>query len=89
VVHGIDWLGDEDQKEELNKIVQGANYGWLYIYSEGKFYPQLAPPGDTTYQQYLAKTTLPLLTYRAHSAPLGMIFYNGSSFPASTRMMRL
>ncbi|QHT68907.1 sorbosone dehydrogenase family protein [Rhodocytophaga rosea] len=79
--HGIDWLGDEDQKEELNKIAQGADYGWPYIYGEGKFYPQLAPPGDTTYQQYLAKTTLPLLTYEAHSAPLGMIFYTGSTFP--------
>ena len=25
--HGIDWLGDDDQKEEVNQIIQGANYG--------------------------------------------------------------
>jgi len=79
--HGIDWLGDEEQHEELNKIVQGANYGWPYIYDDGKFNPQPSPKGDTTYQQYLALTTLPVLLYQAHSAPLGMVFYSGTQFP--------
>ncbi|WP_234733512.1 PQQ-dependent sugar dehydrogenase [Tellurirhabdus bombi] len=80
--HGIDWLGDNEQKEEVNKIVQGADYGWPYIYGEGKYNPSDRPQGDTTYQQYLQKTTLPLLTYTAHSSPLGMAFYTGNQFPA-------
>ena len=80
--HGIDWLGDEEQKEEVNKIVQNADYGWPYIYGEGKYNPADRPKGDTTYQQYLQKTTLPVLTYQAHSSPLGMVFYTGTKFPA-------
>lgn len=80
--HGIDWLGDQEQKEELNKLVQDADYGWPYIYGEGKYNPADRPPGDTTYQQYLQKTTLPVLTYQAHSSPLAMAFYTGTQFPA-------
>jgi glucose/arabinose dehydrogenase len=83
--HGIDWLGDDDQKEEINQIKQGANYGWPYIYGEGKYNPGDRPEGDTTYQQYLAQSTLPTLTYQAHAAPMQMAFYNGAKFPAEFR----
>lgn len=60
--HGIDWLGDEEQKEELNKLMAGEDYGWPYIYGAGNYNPGDRPAGDTTYQQYLEKTTLPVLT---------------------------
>ena len=80
--HGIDWLGDNEQEEEVNQIKQGADYGWPYIYGNGKYNPADRPKGDTTYQQYLQKTTLPSLTYQAHSAPIGMVFYKGTQFPA-------
>ena len=80
--HGIDWLGDNEPPEEVNQIKQNANYGWPYIYGNGKFNPQPRPTGDTTYQQYLNLSTLPALTYQGHSAPLQMAFYTGSKFPA-------
>jgi glucose/arabinose dehydrogenase len=80
--HGIDWLGDNAQQEELNKIVQNADYGWPYIYEKDKYNPADRPPGDTTYQQYLLKTTPPELMYQAHAAPLAMAFYTGTQFPA-------
>lgn len=83
--HGIDWLGDDEQKEELNMITQNADYGWPYIYGEGKYNPGDRPRGDTTYQQYLSKTTLPKLSYQAHSAPMAMAFYTGSQFPEEYR----
>ncbi|GAA4466247.1 sorbosone dehydrogenase family protein [Nibrella saemangeumensis] len=83
--HGIDWLGDDEQREEVNQIVEGAHYGWPYIYGDGKYNPADRPKGDTTYQQFLQKTKLPLLTYEAHSAPLGMVFYTGNNFPAAYR----
>ena len=83
--HGIDWLGDDEQKEELNQIKPGADYGWPYIYGEGKYNPGDRPKGDTTYQQYLQKTTLPALTYQAHSAPMALTFYTGSQFPEEYR----
>ncbi|GAB3639631.1 PQQ-dependent sugar dehydrogenase [Spirosoma arcticum] len=81
--HGIDWLGDDQQKEELNQIKQNAFYGWPYIYGNGNYNPHPRPMGDTTYAQILAKTTLPTVSYDAHAAPLGMIFYKGTSAAAS------
>ncbi len=84
--HGIDWLGDDEQVEEVNQVKQNANYGWPYIYGEGKYNPGTdRPPGDTTYQQYLQLATLPSLTYQAHSAPMQMVFYTGTQFPAEYR----
>lgn len=79
--HGIDWLGDTEQKEELNKLVEGADYGWPYIFGEGKYNPGDRPPGDVTYQEYLNQSTLPTLTYTAHAAPMDMVFYNADEFP--------
>jgi glucose/arabinose dehydrogenase len=83
--HGIDWLGDTEQKEELNLLKQGGNYGWPYIFGEGKYNPGDRPPGDTTYQQYLQITTLPTLLYDAHAAPMQMAFYTGTAFPQDYR----
>jgi glucose/arabinose dehydrogenase len=81
--HGIDWLGDESQEEELNKIIEGGDYGWPYVYEDGKPNPGDEPPQGMTYAEYAKKTKFPELTYTAHSAPLDMIFYTGSQFPAA------
>ena len=79
--HGIDWLGDEQQHEELNEIREGADYGWPFVFENGKANPADEPPGGQTHAQYAAKTVSPKLLYKAHSAPLGMVFYNGKQFP--------
>jgi len=41
--HGIDWLGDEEQREELNRLTQGAHYGWPHSYGDGKYNPHRHP----------------------------------------------
>ena len=51
--HGIDWLGDEDQHEELNELKECADYGWPYLYADGKIPPHptrslpAKPPSST------------------------------------------
>ena len=40
VDHGIDWLGDEVQVEELNRIEQGKKYGWPFVYGMSGINPQ-------------------------------------------------
>lgn len=83
--HGIDWLGDNEQHEELNQIVQGAAYGWPYIYADGKVNPQDDPPGDITMAEWAARSAEPLGLYTPHAAPMQLAFYTGDAFPAEYR----
>ena len=79
--HGIDWLGDNEQKEELNKLEEGNNYGWPYIYGDGNYNPADAPPNDVSYEAYADSVAMPVMQLPAHCAPLDMIFYRGDQFP--------
>jgi glucose/arabinose dehydrogenase len=81
--HGMDWLGDNEQKEELNRVEEGQNYGWPYIYENGKYNPG-NQPDEMSYEEYAAKAADPVLLYpEAHAAALGMLFYTGNQFPAA------
>lgn len=82
--HGIDWLGDNDQQEELNKITNQGDYGWPYVYADGKF-EMHADPAGMTHEEYAAKCTAPALLYTAHAAPMAMLFYTGRQFPEQYR----
>ena len=79
--HGIDWLGDNEQHEELNHLVKGKQYGWPYIYDDGKFNPQDEPPGDITLAQWAQRSVEPLGFYTPHAAPMQMVFYTAEQFP--------
>lgn len=81
--HGIDWLGDESQREELNKIEEGVDYGWPFIYEDGKEHPVRIP--EEGHEAYKKKTKYPTLTYTAHASALDMIFYKAQQFPAEYR----
>ena len=82
--HGIDWLGDDEQKEELNKISEGADYGWPYIYSDGN-YNKADEPKNMSWEEYAAKSTEPEMLFVAHSAPMAFQFYEGEMFPEEYR----
>lgn len=79
--HGIDWLGDNEQYEELNEIVQGNQYGWPYIYGDGKFNPQDEPPASVSLREWAERSVSPLGFYTPHAAPMQMTFYTGDAFP--------
>lgn len=79
--HGIDWLGDNEQHEELNHLQKGKQYGWPYIYDDGKFNPQDEPPGDLTLQEWAKRSENPIGFYTPHAAPMQMVFYTGDQFP--------
>lgn len=82
--HGIDWLGDNDQPEELNELVEGAKYGWAYVYADGKINPQDEVPAELglTSEDWARQSKNPVLMYTAHAAPMQMLFYTGAMFPA-------
>ncbi|SDF75709.1 Raf kinase inhibitor-like protein, YbhB/YbcL family [Duganella sp. OV458] len=80
--HGIDFLGDDEQKEELNKLERGKQYGWPHVYGDGAIYPQSTPPGDISKQEWKAHSEPMVLGYTAHAAPMQMLFYRATAFPA-------
>jgi glucose/arabinose dehydrogenase len=82
--HGSDGRGDDQPPEELNLLRPAGNYGWPYCYGNQQpdVYFNQNPPG-TTKEAYCPTTLAPVMTYQAHSAPIGMIFYTSTQFPAA------
>jgi len=80
--HGSDWRGDDLPPEELNAIVEGADYGWPYCYGDRQIDPVIQDPPQGTKEAYCATTESPVLATQAHNAPIGFAFYTGASFPA-------
>lgn len=83
--HGIDWLGDNVQQEELNLIREGRRYGWPYIYADGNPNPADKPPGGLTPEQWAQQSVNPVGLYVPHAAPMQMVFYTGQQFPETYR----
>ena len=80
---GIDTLGDDSPPEELNRIVQGGDYGWPYCYGDNVVNAYIPyQPAGATINQYCQNSEAPTLSYQAHSSPLDWAFYTGTQFPA-------
>jgi len=77
---GIDWLGNDLQREELNRIERGARYGWPYVFENGRRNPQDEPPGGLSAAQWATASTDPVLMHVAHSAGMQMAFHPGGGF---------
>ncbi len=74
--NGRDWLGDNLPPEEVNVIKEGKNYGWPYCYGDN------IPDPDFKKSEKCVNTVTPVVKMQAHSAPLGLTFYDGSMFPS-------
>lgn len=83
--HGIDWLGDEEQVEELNRIEQGGRYGWPHVYGDDRINPKGQPPEGVSIAQWAAMSEAPALGYTAHAAPMQAVFHHGAGFPERYR----
>lgn len=83
--HGIDWLGDNEQGEELNQIVEGHQYGWPYIFAASGKNPQDEPPGGISLDQWAKMSDVPVLLHTAHAAPMPFAFLTSTKFPPAYR----
>jgi glucose/arabinose dehydrogenase len=81
--HGIDWLGDDTQREELNELKPGKNYGWPFVFEDGKPNPADNPKEKTgmSWEEYARTCEPSLLSTTAHSAPMALLFPSGKHFP--------
>jgi len=70
-----DDLGDDLPPEHLNILRDGRWYGWPQCYLPGEANPEY-PGADCS------SVEPPAFTVQAHTAPLGLAFYTGATFPA-------
>jgi Raf kinase inhibitor-like YbhB/YbcL family protein len=81
--HGTDWLGDDEQPEELNRLDKDRHYGWPFVFGGGTLNPRQDPPAGLEKSEW-AKVGVPMAAgYTAHSAPMQLAFYTAAQFPAA------
>jgi glucose/arabinose dehydrogenase len=78
-VNGRDWLGDDLPPETIYDLGKnGGDAGWPYCYGDRIPDSNFTKPGDNRCNNVLE----PKVQMQAHSAPLGLAFYEGTQFPA-------
>jgi glucose/arabinose dehydrogenase len=80
-VNERDELGDDLVPDFLTRVGEGEFYGWPYVYLT----PDRLDPRHATRPAITRETRTPDLLFQAHSAALGMAFYDGSTFPPRYR----
>src|ERR1700690_2470139 len=81
-VNGRDWLGDDLPPETIYDLGKdGGDGGWPYCYGDRVPDSNFTRAGDNRCQSVLE----PKVQMQAHSAPLGLAFYEGSMFPSEYR----
>ncbi|WP_374687081.1 sorbosone dehydrogenase family protein [Promineifilum sp.] len=77
--NGRDLMGDDTPPETIYIVRDGANYGWPTCHSGDIPDPDMGGPGACD------GVEPPLAEMQAHTAPLGIAFYTGDTFPADYR----
>lgn len=80
-VNERDGLGDDLPPDYLTRIQKGDFFGWPYAYIGNHPDPEYGKKRT----DLVAKTKSPDVLFHAHSAPLGLVFYDGNQFPADYR----
>jgi len=76
-VNERDALGDDLVPDYATSVTDGGFYGWPYSYI-GK---NLDPQTGASNPELVSRAIVPDVLIQAHSASLGIAFYNGSMFP--------
>jgi glucose/arabinose dehydrogenase len=79
--NGRDLLGDDQPPCELNRLVEGGDYGWPVAYGDRRLDPDFGPGNEARAAASLA----PAHRFRAHNAPLGITFLRSEQQPGSYR----
>ena len=78
-VNGRDMLGDDLPPEVIVDLGKdGGDFGWPYCYGDHVPDANFTKAGDNRCQSVIG----PKVQMQAHSAPLGLAFYERSEFPA-------
>ena len=77
VVNERDGMGDGLVPDYLTLVRAGAFYGWPYAYTG----PNPQPGFADRRPDLVTASILPDLLFESHSAPIGLVFYDGGMFP--------
>jgi glucose/arabinose dehydrogenase len=77
--NGRDWLGDDQPPETVYRVREGDDAGWPRCHAGRIEDPDYGRPGAC---EGVAR---PEVEMQAHSAPLGLAFYDGDQFPEAYR----
>jgi len=80
-VNERDSLGDDLPPDYATSVKPGAFFGWPWFYIGAHEDPRL----KGRRADLAASVTVPDVLIQAHSAPLGIAFYDGAQFPAAYR----
>ncbi|BAY19065.1 L-sorbosone dehydrogenase [Anabaenopsis circularis NIES-21] len=82
-VNERDGIGDDLVPDYFTRIRSGEFYGWPYAYlTPNNLDPRQMGNGKSKRPDLAAQTRTPDVLFQAHSAALGVQFYDGKSFPA-------
>lgn len=81
VVNERDGMGDDLVPDYLAWVEDGAFYGWPYAYAGGLPQPDFADRAP----DLVDATRLPEVLFQAHSAAIGLAFYDAEMFPQAYR----
>ncbi|MEA5567266.1 sorbosone dehydrogenase family protein [Anabaena sp. UHCC 0399] len=85
-VNERDGIGDDLVPDYLTRIRQGEFYGWPYTYFKpSNLDPRQTTNGKSKRPNLAARTRTPDVLFQAHSAALGLQFYDGQTFPQKYR----
>lgn len=84
-VNERDGLGQDVPPDYLTRVVDGAFYGWPYVYFGTYVDPTWQKLDPAAVKDAQERARVPDLALGAHSVPLGLHFYRGTSFPARYR----
>ena len=80
-VNERDGYGDDLPADYFTSLNRNDFLGWPYAYDG----PHPDPQFGAKRADLVARTKTPDVLFHAHSAPLGLVFYNGKQFPAAYR----
>lgn len=85
-VNERDGIGDDLVPDYLTRIRQGEFYGWPYAYlTPNNLDPRQKTSDKSKRPDLAARTRTPDVLFQAHSAALGLQFYDGQTFPQKYR----
>ena len=74
-------ITDNLPPDELDRVQPGGNYGWPHCYPDPNAADRLPNPEYPSAN--CSGDTPAALNFQAHSAPLGIVFYNATQYPAA------